>query len=329
MQVSRPSSFTEKEVFNVASEAQVDISVVIPILDEEPSINRLTESLHEVLGKFGRSYEILFVDDGSTDESFDRVREATKASHQVRGIQFRRNFGKAAALTAGFQAARGNFIITMDGDLQDDPEELPRLIAKLEEGFDLVSGWKIDRQDPLSKTIPSKIFNFVTGRMMGIRLHDMNCGLKAFRAEVVREVRVYGELHRYIPALAHWRGFRVGELPVKHHPRRHGKSKYGVSRFLKGFVDLLTVVFLTRYTLRPLHVFGGMGVLLGGLGLSINFYLTVLWFSGVGIGHRPLLQLGVLLCIVGLQLVFTGLIGEMVADIGFRPESTYSVREIL
>lgn len=319
----------EKDIHHVTSAPLVDISVVIPILDEEQSLNRLTESLHEVLGKFGRSYEILFIDDGSTDGSFDRVREAVKASDQVRAIRFRRNFGKAAALTAGFQETRGKFIITMDGDLQDDPEEVPRLIGKLEEGFDLVSGWKIDRKDPLSKTIPSKLFNFVTGRMMGLRLHDMNCGLKAFRAEVVREIRVYGELHRYIPVLAHWRGFRVGELPVKHHAREHGKSKYGASRFLKGFVDLLTVVFLTRYTLRPLHVFGGMGVLLGGLGVAINLYLTFLWMGGVGIGHRPLLQLGVLLCIVGLQLVFTGLIGEMVADRGFDPESTYSVRETL
>lgn len=310
-------------------EPALDLSVVIPIYDEEGSIPTLVEKLHQVLTALDLRYEILFVDDGSKDGSFDRVREAVKASATVRAIRFRRNFGKAAALTAGFRAARGRYIVTMDGDLQDDPEEVPRLLAKLEEGYDLVSGWKTDRQDPLSKTIPSKLFNWVTGRMAGLTLHDMNCGLKAYRAEVTREVRVYGELHRYIPVLAFWRGYRIGEVGVRHHARRFGVSKYGVSRFLKGFVDLLTVMFLTRYTLRPLHLFGGAGVGLFALGTAVNAYLTVLWFMGHGIGHRPLLTFGVLLSIIGLQLVFTGLIGEMVADRGFDPDSTFSVRETL
>jgi glycosyltransferase involved in cell wall biosynthesis len=307
----------------------LDLTVVLPVYDEEASIPPLAEALERVLAQGGRSHEVLFVDDGSGDGSWDRIREAAKAHPAVRAIRLRRNFGKAAALTAGFRAARGRVVVTMDADLQDDPDELARLVAKLDEGYDLVSGWKVERRDPLSKTLPSKLFNWVTGRLTGLDLHDMNCGFKAYRREVVRELRVYGELHRYIPVLAHWRGFRVGELAVLHHARRHGRSKYGLSRFLKGFVDLLTVMFLTRYTLRPLHLFGGAGVLIAGAGLAINLYLTALWLAGQGIGHRPLLQLGVLLCVVGMQLVFTGLIGEMVADRGFEPESTYSVRETI
>jgi glycosyltransferase involved in cell wall biosynthesis len=307
----------------------LDLTIVLPVFNEEPTILPLVEAIERSLEATGRSYEIVFVDDGSSDGSFDRMREAAKSTSSVRAIRLRRNFGKAAALTAGFGAARGRVVVTMDADLQDDPAELPRLLETLEQGYDLVSGWKVERHDPLSKTVPSKVFNWVTGKLSGLSLHDMNCGFKAYRREVTRELRIYGELHRYIPVLAFWRGFRIGEIGVRHHPRRFGHSKYGASRFLKGFVDLVTVMFLTRYTLRPLHLFGAAGVIIGGAGFLINLYLSLQWLAGIGIGHRPLLQLGVLLSVVGVQLVFTGLIGEMVADRGFDPESTYSVRETL
>ncbi|HEV8686790.1 MAG TPA: glycosyltransferase family 2 protein, partial [Gaiellaceae bacterium] len=230
----------------------------------------------------------------------------------VRVVRLRRNFGKAAALDAGFRNATGDIVVTMDGDLQDDPAEIPRLLAKLDEGFDLVSGWKARRRDPLSRRVLSRVFNWVTGRVSGVRLHDMNCGLKAYRAEVVRGLSIYGELHRFIPVLAHYRGFRVGELSVNHRPRREGRSRYGMERYLRGFLDLLTVTFMGRYRHRPLHLFGGLGLALGFAGFLICLYLTALWFAGHAIGHRPLLTLGVLLVVVGMQFLSLGLIGEMI-----------------
>jgi len=205
-------------------------------------------------------------------------------------------------------------VVTIDGDLQDDPAEIPRLLAKLEEGFDLVSGWKTRRRDPLSRRIPSRIFNAVTGRLSGLRLHDLNCGLKAYRAEVVQGIRLYGELHRFVPVLAHYRGFRVAELPVNHRPREHGRSRYGMERYVRGFLDLLTVTFMGRYRQRPLHLFGGLGLLLGSIGAVLLAYLTVLKLLGEAIGHRPLLTLGVLLVVVGVQLVSLGLVSELVAS---------------
>ena len=229
-------------------------------------------------------------------------------------MRLRRNFGKAAALQAGFEEAQGEIVVTIDGDLQDDPSEIPRLLAKLDEGFDLVSGWKTKRRDPLSRRIPSRIFNAVTGRLSGLRLHDLNCGLKAYRAEVVRGLRIYGELHRFIPVLAHYRGFRVAELPVNHRPREHGRSRYGMERYVRGFLDLLTVTFMGRYRHRPLHLFGGLGLLLGAIGTLLLGYLTVLKLMGEAIGHRPLLTLGVLLVVVGVQLVSLGLVSELVAS---------------
>jgi glycosyltransferase involved in cell wall biosynthesis len=226
----------------------------------------------------------------------------------------RRNFGKAAALQSGFAEASGDIVVTIDGDLQDDPAEIPRLLAKLDEGFDLVSGWKTRRRDPLRRRIVSRIFNGVTGRVSGIRLHDMNCGLKAYRAEVVQGMALYGELHRFIPVLAHYRGFRVAELPVNHRPRVHGRSRYGLERYLRGFLDLLTVTFMGRYRHRPLHLFGGLGFVLGLLGTAILAYLTVLKALGHAIGQRPLLTLGVLLVVVGLQFFSLGLLSEMVTS---------------
>ena len=235
-------------------------------------------------------------------------------AENVRVVRLRRNFGKATALVAGFDQARGETIVTIDGDLQDDPGEIPRLLAKLEEGFDLVSGWKARRRDPLSRRVPSWIFNRVTSRLSGLRLHDMNCGFKAYRAEVVHGLRLYGELHRFIPVLAHYRGFRIAELPVNHRPREHGRSRYGVERYLRGFLDLLTVSFIGRYRHRPLHLFGGLGLALGAIGIAILVYLTVVKALGHAIGERPLLTLGVLLVVVGMQFFSLGLISEMITS---------------
>ena len=290
------------------------ISVVVPVHNEERSVALLLDELGSALDGQGLSWEAVFVDDGSTDGTFSALTRLHAAADNVRVIRLRRNFGKAAALQAGFEAAEGEIIVTIDGDLQDDPAEIPRLLAKLEEGFDLVSGWKTKRRDPLSRRIPSRIFNGVSGRVSGLRLHDLNCGLKAYRAEVLRDLRIYGELHRFIPVLAHYRGFRVAELPVNHRPREHGRSRYGVERYLRGFLDLLTVTFMGRYRQRPLHLFGGLGLGLSLLGGIVLAYLTVLKVAGQAIGQRPLLTLGVLLVVVGLQFLSLGLLSELITS---------------
>ncbi len=290
------------------------ISVVVPLHNEERSIALLHEELQAALDPLGEEWEAVYVDDGSTDESFSALTRLHAREDNVRVVRLRRNFGKAAALAAGFAQASGELVVTIDGDLQDDPSEIPRLLAKLEEGFDLVSGWKTRRRDPLSRRIPSKLFNWVAGWMSGLRLHDMNCGLKAYRAEVVRSLVLYGELHRFIPVLAHEQGYRVAELPVNHRPREHGRSRYGLERYLRGFLDLLTVSFMGRYRHRPLHLFGGLGLLLGGAGVVILAYLTVVKLTGHAIGQRPLLTLGVLLVVVGMQFFTLGLISEMITS---------------
>lgn len=290
-----------------------EISVVIPLLNEEESLTELTAMIVDAIGTMNRSYEILFIDDGSSDRSFEIIRRLQSQNPNVRALKFRKNFGKSAALAEGFRRARGRYIITMDADLQDDPREIPNLIKKLEEGYDLVSGWKKKRFDPIGKTIPSKFFNFVTGRMTGINLHDFNCGLKGYRSEVVKDVSLYGELHRYIPALAKWEGYnRITEIVVQHHPRKYGYSKFGIARFFRGFLDLVTVLFLSRYVKRPLHFFGFIGVFIFLIGLGINTYLSIEWFLGVPLANRPMLFLGILLMLIGFQILTTGLIGEMI-----------------
>jgi len=290
------------------------ISVVIPVHDEERSVGPLLDELAATLDHLGEEWEVLFVDDGSTDGTFAALGRLHDERTNVRIVRLRRNFGKAAALQAGFREAAGDVIVTIDGDGQDDPAEIPRLLAKLDEGFDLVSGWKAKRRDPLSRRLPSKLFNAVTSRMSGLRLHDMNCGFKAYRAEVVRGLRIYGELHRYIPVLAHYRGFRVAELPVNHRPREHGRSRYGMERYVRGFLDLLTVTFMGRYRHRPLHLFGGLGLLFGLIGSIVLVYLAVVKLTGHAIGQRPLLTLGVLLVVVGMQLLSLGLISELITS---------------
>jgi glycosyltransferase involved in cell wall biosynthesis len=290
------------------------ISIVVPVHDEERSVALLYEELQAALDPLSDSWEAIFVDDGSRDGSFAALTRLHSSADNVRVIRLRRNFGKSAALAAGFAQAQGDVVVTIDGDLQDNPAEIPRLLAKLDEGFDLVSGWKTKRRDPWRRRLLSRVFNAVTGRVSGLRLHDMNCGLKAYRAEVVRGLRIYGELHRFLPVLAHYRGYRVAELPVEHRPRPHGRSRYGLERYVRGFFDLLTVSFMGRYRHRPLHLFGGLGLVLGGLGALILVYLTVLKATGEAIGHRPLLTLGVLLVVVGLQFFSLGLISELVTS---------------
>jgi Glycosyltransferases involved in cell wall biogenesis len=290
------------------------ISVVIPIYNEERSVALLYEELQAALDPLDDEWEAVYVDDGSTDGSFGALTRLHARTANVRVVRLRRNFGKAAALAAGFAQAQGDVVVTLDGDRQDDPAEIPRLLAKLDEGFDLVSGWKTHRRDPITRRVPSKIFNWVAGRMSGLRLHDMNCGLKAYRDEVVRGLVLYGELHRFIPVLAYERGYRVAELPVNHRPREHGRSRYGVERYLRGFLDLLTVSFMGRYRHRPLHLFGGLGLILGLVGFAVLAYLTAVKLSGHAIGQRPLLTLGVLLVVVGLQFFSLGLIGEMITS---------------
>ncbi len=290
------------------------ISVVVPVHDEERTVALLYDELASALDPLGQEWEAVFVDDGSGDGSFAALTRLHAQATNVRVVRLRRNFGKAAALVAGFDQARGETIVTMDADLQDDPAELPRLLAKLDEGFDLVSGWKTRRQDPWSRRVLSRIFNAVTSWMSGVRMHDMNCGLKAYRAEVAHGLRLYGELHRFIPVLAHHRGYRIAELPVNHRPREHGRSRYGFERYLRGFLDLLTVSFIGRYRQRPLHLFGGLGLLLGLLGTAILVYLTIVKALGHAIGNRPLLTLGVLLVVVGMQFFSLGLISEMITS---------------
>jgi glycosyltransferase involved in cell wall biosynthesis len=312
----------------------MDLSIVIPLYNEEENVEPLYDQLKAALEGVGREYEIIIVDDGSTDGSFDVLKRLHGDEKRLKVIRFRRNFGKAAALSAGFETAEGEVVITMDGDLQDDPQEIPRFLQKLEEGFDLVSGWKKQRRDPFSKRWPSRVFNWTVSFLTGLRLHDLNCGFKAYRREVIQELqtRLYGGLHRYIPVLAYARGYRVGEITVAHRPRQRGHSKYGWERFLRGFLDLLTVILLTRYTTRPLHFFGGTGVLAFLTGLGINLYLTVLWFLHYRpIGTRPLLLLGVLLMILGVQLISMGLLGEMVVRTYYETldKPIYAVREVL
>lgn len=305
------------------------VSVVAPLYNEEESLRELYSEIAAVMTKMGKPFEVIFVDDGSTDGSFAVLEELHKSDSRVKVVRFRRNFGKSAALSVGFKETRGEYVITMDADLQDDPAEIPGLIEEIGNSYDLVSGWKKTRHDPISKTIPSRLANFVTATMTGISIHDMNCGLKAYRKEVVKEISVYGELHRYIPVLAHWAGYRVGERVVNHRPRKYGHTKFGISRFFRGFLDLLTVLFTTRYIRRPLHLFGVWGIVSFIIGVLIDGYLSLEWFMGrTSLSNRPLFLLGFLFIIIGIQFVSLGLLGEMI-NRQQRDETTYSIRETL
>lgn len=288
------------------------ISIVIPLLNEEESIIPLSNEIRKAMYRLNTNYEVILIDDGSSDSSLQKLKEITKTDKRFKYISFRKNYGKSAALQVGFKTATGDAVITMDADLQDDPHEIHNLLKKLEEGFDLCSGWKKKRQDPFVKKISSKFFNYVTRIISGIKIHDFNCGLKAYKKEVVDNVKVYGELHRYIPVLAKWQGYSVTEIPVMHHQRRYGKTKFGISRFFKGFIDLVTVTFVTRYIKRPMHFFGFLGALSSLIGIGILGYLTVLWIQGYPLSNRPMIFLGMLLIIVGVQLFAVGLLGEVI-----------------
>lgn len=289
------------------------VTVVVPLFNEEDSLVELSVSLKKVLDSLRCQWEVIFVDDGSTDSSFQKLQEIHRVNNRFKTLKFKRNYGKSSALQEGFKAAKGDYVITMDADLQDDPEEIPALLSKINEGYDLVSGWKKIRHDPFIKKHTSKIFNAVTSMMVGLRLHDYNCGLKAYVKDVVKNVKVYGEMHRYIPALAHLSGYKVTEIPVTHYERKYGSTKYGLSRFFNGLFDLITVLFTTKYIKRPLHLFGFIGVLSTFAGFGILLYLTVVKFvENVPISGRPLFFVSILMAIVGVQFFSIGLIGEMI-----------------
>lgn len=301
-----------KNIKPISEASKVELSVVIPLYNEEHTLVELSERVHYALE--GERFEIIFVDDGSVDRSWDILKELAKEKKAVKAIRFRRNYGKSDALQAGFSHARGKYVITMDADLQDDPNEIPEMISMLKEGNDLVSGWKKVRYDPLSKTVPSRFFNAVTRLTTGIELHDFNCGLKAYRREVTDCIYLYSEMHRYVPLLAKWKGYdKIAEKVVRHHPRRYGKTKFGLSRFLNGFLDLLTLLFVNRYKQRPMHFFGPIGILFLLIGGAVSVYLTYLkLILGEPLANRPLLFLGILLILVGVQFFSIGFLGEMI-----------------
>lgn len=292
------------------------LSFIIPLYNEEENLLELHSQLNQVLKTKLASYgcECIFINDGSTDNSLDLLKSLQRKDSRVKVISFRRNLGKSAALNSGFRKAKGQYMITLDSDLQDGPENIPALLSESEKGYDLVVGWKQKRKDPLNKTIPSRIFNYFVRMVSRISLHDFNSGLKIFRSEVVSELFLYGELHRFIPVLVHQRGFKITEIPVVHHPRKNGTTKYGWDRFLKGFFDFLTVIYLGAFGQRPLHLFGLVGLIGIILGIIFGGYLTYLHFIGISISRRPLLILAVLLIVAGLQLLSTGLIAEMIVN---------------
>ncbi len=306
----------------------LNLSIIVPVHNEAASIPELAGEIRTVLQPLRSSYEIIFIDDGSKDATIDAIRQARQKDSNIKWIRLRTRFGKAAALSAGFKAAIGDIVITMDGDLQDDPAEISNMIEKINEGFDVVSGWKHRRKDPALRVVMSRIYNMITSQVSGIRIHDFNCGFKAYRKAVTKELHIYGELHRYIPLLAAQRGFRIAEIKVNHRPRKYGRSRYGSERIIHGLLDLLTVTFLTRFTKKPSHFFGTIGLTLTILGLSINYYIFYLRVVYGNIQSRyPLLFLGVLLTIVGIQFFSTGLLAEMITLGQKKSEIEYSVLE--
>ena len=299
-------------------------SVLVPLYNERESLGELYRQLTAVLEGAVAGHELVFVDDGSTDGSVEALRGLRERDRRVKIISFRKNYGKSAALSEGFRVCRGDVVITIDADLQDSPEEIPGLIDKLDEGYDLVSGWKAKRHDPVTKTLPSKLFNVVTSIVSGIRIHDFNCGLKAYRGDVVKNVSVYGELHRFIPVLAAWEGYRVTEKKVTHFERKFGRSKFGSKRFLNGLFDLMTVMFITRRSSAPLHFFGRVALVFFGVGSLITLYFVILWLMGRGLHVRPLMVGGLVMIVIAIQIGSFGLLAELFTS---KVERTFTYRE--
>lgn len=301
------------------------ISFVIPAYNEENSVSKLHEEIDEVLRANDLQAEIIFVDDGSTDKTLEKLIEIQKRDPKIKIAKLRSNFGKSAALSAGFNKAKGDVVFTLDSDLQDCPEEIPNFLKKIDEGYDLVSGWKVKRKDPINRLILTRIYRMVVRFFSGVKIHDFNCGFKAYRNAVVKNIKVYGDLHRLLPVMAHSQGYKVTEIPVKHRARKFGKSKYGVERIIRGPFDLMTTLFIQRYSKRPLHFFGKIGAFFVLAGTAICIVLTVEWFYGAVLKDRPLLILGVLLIIVGIQSVSTGLIAEMLTHVSHQNDQEYHI----
>ena len=310
----------------------MDISLVIPLYNEVESLPELHGWIKKVMEENGYSYEVIFVDDGSNDGSWEIIKSLHEKYENVTGVKFRRNYGKSAGLNVGFEHTKGDVVITMDADMQDSPDEIPDLYNMImKDGFDLVSGWKKKRYDPLSKTIPTKLYNFVTSKMSGVRLHDMNCGLKAYRGDVVKNIEVYGEMHRYIPVIAKWAGFsNIGEKVVQHRPRKYGVTKFGLSRFIYGPLDLLSIMFMGKFGKRPMHFFGVIGtfIFFGGLGILAWLSADKILFNAIGIANRPAFYLGILMVIVGIQLFIAGFLGELISR-SSSERNSYKITEVI
>lgn len=312
--------------------SEVDISIVVPVYNEKESIEELYSRLSEVCQTLKESYEIIFVDDGSNDGSYEILKKIRIKDKKVKIIRFQKNFGKTSALSAGFKFSKGKIIVTMDADLQNDPQDIPKLLEVLKSGYDFVNGWRFERNDPFLKKITSKLFNLLVSTITGVKLHDHNCGLKAFKREIVENLSLYGDLHRYLPALANWYGAKITETKVKHKPRRYGKSKFGFKRLVKGMVDLIVVKFLMDYSTRPMHFFGTTGIISFLLGFLVGLYLVIEKIVyGTNIGDRPLLILSILLILVGVQLLMIGLLGEILIRIYYQTtdKQTYVIEEII
>jgi glycosyltransferase involved in cell wall biosynthesis len=308
----------------------MDVSIVIPLLDEDESLRELHAWIVRVFDKWQKSFEIVFIDDGSKDNSWNVIKELQSSHSNIKGIKFARNYGKSAALNEGFKVTEGKVVITMDADLQDSPEEIPELYDMIiNDGYHIVSGWKKKRFDPISKTIPTKIYNGVTGWLTNVKLHDMNCGLKAYRGDVVKNIEVYGEMHRYIPVIAKWGGYdKIGEKVVQHQARKYGKTKFGLSRFIYGFLDLFSIMFMGKFGKRPMHFFGTIGTILSFIGFCILLYLSIskILFSTFEIASRPLFYLGILSIIIGVQLFIAGFLAELITR-NATERNEYSVAE--
>ncbi len=336
MQQTQIPPVHEREVESLvltSSPQNIAISIVVPVMNEELNVRPLFEELSAQLARLEKSYEVVFVDDGSTDKTFGELRKLYEENPGVvKVIRFRRNFGKTPALVAGFGRSRGEIVFTMDGDLQDDPEEIPNFLAKLDEGYDLVTGWKFPRLDPLSKTFPSRVFNKMVSTMTGVHLHDINNGFKAYRREVIEDphLKLYGEFHRFVPVMAHWRGFRIAEIKVRHYPRKFGVSKFGARRFARGLVDLLNVLFLTSFLRTPLRLFGPLGAWTFFFGVLVEVFVLIRKiFFNQQIHDQPILFLGIILMIFGIQFILTGLQSEMIRHYAFQPGEEYSIKQEL